>query len=119
MILRPDLDFSRVSRSRRVPRLRKRQRNRAPFGLKVGAATALAFLGVFYSDHIPAAAQGILSVSRNMDRESAPPAGAYYSGCDEARAAGVAPIYAGEPGYRDEMDGDGDGIACEPYRRRW
>jgi hypothetical protein len=23
---------------------------------------------------------------------------------------------AGEPGYRPEMDGDGDGIACEPWR---
>jgi hypothetical protein len=40
----------------------------------------------------------------------------YYSGCNEVRAAGKAPIYAGEPGYRSEMDGDSDGIACEPYR---
>lgn len=39
-----------------------------------------------------------------------------YSGCNEVRAAGRAPIMSGEPGYRDEMDGDGDGIACEPYR---
>lgn len=39
-----------------------------------------------------------------------------YSGCDAARAAGVAPIHEGEPGYREEMDGDGDGIACEPHR---
>lgn len=37
----------------------------------------------------------------------------YYPGCNAARAAGVAPIYAGSPGYRPEMDGDGDGIACE------
>lgn len=42
----------------------------------------------------------------------------YYSGCREARAAGVAPIYAGEPGYRPGLDGDSDGIACEPYRPR-
>ena len=41
---------------------------------------------------------------------------AYYPNCGAARAAGVAPIHAGEPGYRDEMDGDLDGIACEPYR---
>lgn len=41
---------------------------------------------------------------------------AYYSGCGEVRAAGKAPLYAGDPGYRPEMDGDGDGIACEPYR---
>jgi hypothetical protein len=41
---------------------------------------------------------------------------AYYSGCTAARAAGVAPIYRASPGYRVEMDGDGDGIACEPDR---
>jgi hypothetical protein len=49
-------------------------------------------------------------------RKHRPVPGVYYSGCNEARAAGVAPIYAGEPGYRPEMDGDGDGIACEPHR---
>jgi hypothetical protein len=37
-----------------------------------------------------------------------------YAGCNEVRAAGKAPLYAGQPGYRAEMDGDGDGIACEP-----
>lgn len=49
-------------------------------------------------------------------RASAPPAGAYYPGCNAARAAGVAPIYRGEPGYRPELDGDDDGVACEPHR---
>ena len=44
--------------------------------------------------------------------------GVYYRGCNEVRAAGKAPLYRGEPGYRPEMDGDGDGIACEPYRGR-
>jgi hypothetical protein len=42
----------------------------------------------------------------------------FYSGCNEVRAAGRAPLYAGQPGYRVEMDGDGDGIACEPFRGR-
>ena len=42
----------------------------------------------------------------------------YYRNCTEARAAGVAPLYRGQPGYRPQMDGDGDGIACEPYRGR-
>ena len=46
------------------------------------------------------------------------PSGLYFSGCREARAAGAAPLYRGQPGYRPEMDGDGDGIACEPYRGR-
>jgi hypothetical protein len=36
-----------------------------------------------------------------------------YANCAEARAAGAAPIHAGEPGYSPSMDGDGDGIACE------
>ena len=40
----------------------------------------------------------------------------YYAGCDEVRAQGKAPLYAGDPGYREGMDGDNDGIACEPYR---
>ena len=40
-----------------------------------------------------------------------------YSGCREVRAAGAAPLYRGSPGYRADMDGDGDGIACEDYRR--
>lgn len=40
----------------------------------------------------------------------------FYSGCREVRAAGAAPLYRGQPGYRPGMDGDDDGIACEPYR---
>jgi hypothetical protein len=37
----------------------------------------------------------------------------YYKNCAEACAAGVAPIYRGQPGYRPGLDRDGDGIACE------
>jgi len=42
----------------------------------------------------------------------------YFRNCKEARAAGAAPLRRGEPGYREAMDGDRDGIACEPYRPR-
>jgi Excalibur calcium-binding domain len=42
----------------------------------------------------------------------------YYAGCNQVRAAGLAPLYRGDPGYRAGMDGDDDGIACEPYRGR-
>ena|SRR5215213_8343432 len=42
----------------------------------------------------------------------------YYPGCNAVRAAGKAPLYSGDPGYRIEMDGDADGIACEPHRNR-
>jgi hypothetical protein len=44
------------------------------------------------------------------------PAGYTYSGCNEVRAAGVAPLYRYEPGFSERLDGDGDGIGCEPYR---
>jgi hypothetical protein len=43
-------------------------------------------------------------------------ASVYYPGCNAVRAAGRAPLYRGQAGYREEMDGDGDGIACEPHR---
>ena len=42
---------------------------------------------------------------------------AYYANCDAARAAGVAPIARGMPGYRPALDRDDDGWACEPYLR--
>lgn len=48
----------------------------------------------------------------------APAAGRYFRNCAEAIAAGAAPLYRGQPGYRPQMDGDSDGIACEPYRGR-
>ncbi|WP_240498081.1 excalibur calcium-binding domain-containing protein [Williamsia sp. 1135] len=37
---------------------------------------------------------------------------ASFSNCTEAKAAGVAPIYKGEPGYSTSLDRDRDGIAC-------
>ncbi|MDC7122671.1 excalibur calcium-binding domain-containing protein [Cellulomonas fimi] len=40
-------------------------------------------------------------------------ASAYYGSCADARAAGAAPLYAGEPGYRSGLDRDKDGVACE------
>jgi hypothetical protein len=39
----------------------------------------------------------------------------HYSGCNEVRALGKAPLYRGQPGYSTDMDGDLDGIACEPH----
>jgi micrococcal nuclease len=39
--------------------------------------------------------------------------GAGYPNCTTARAAGVAPLHRGEPGYSAKRDRDGDGVACE------
>ncbi|MEC5192215.1 MULTISPECIES: GmrSD restriction endonuclease domain-containing protein [unclassified Arthrobacter] len=43
----------------------------------------------------------------------AAPAEAFYANCSAARAAGAAPLLVGQPGYREQMDGDRDGVACE------
>jgi hypothetical protein len=37
----------------------------------------------------------------------------YYANCDAVRAAGAAPIHAGDPGYSRRLDRDGDGVGCE------
>ncbi len=82
-------------------------------GLTIGLISAMSGTGSL--TRIASAAREA-AVSSGLTRENTPMPGAYYSGCNDARAAGVAPLSIGEPGYRPEMDGDGDGIACEPYR---
>lgn len=42
-----------------------------------------------------------------------PPAAVYYKNCAAARAAGVTPLYRGQPGYGSHLDRDNDGVACE------
>lgn len=39
----------------------------------------------------------------------------YYRNCEAVRLAGKAPLHRGDPGYREGIDGDSDGVACEPY----
>lgn len=45
--------------------------------------------------------------------QPAPQQDVYYQNCTAARAAGAAPIYQGQPGYRSQLDRDHDGVACE------
>lgn len=57
----------------------------------------------------------------SLDPPAPPPVGlppppsssVYYADCGDARSAGAAPLYVGEPGYRSGLDRDGDGVACE------
>lgn len=56
-----------------------------------------------------------MSVVGVNDIDGAQPAGVYYKNCDAVRAAGAAPIYAGQPGYSRNLDRDGDGIGCENW----
>ena len=43
----------------------------------------------------------------------APAADTFYKNCAAVRAAGAAPIRAGQPGFQTKFDGDGDGVGCE------
>lgn len=42
-----------------------------------------------------------------------PAPSAYYANCAAVRAAGAAPLHAGQPGYSTKLDRDRDGVACE------
>ncbi|MFC5230299.1 excalibur calcium-binding domain-containing protein [Pseudonocardia zijingensis] len=53
------------------------------------------------------------AASSRDDDDSSGGGSAYYPNCKAAKAAGAAPLYRGEPGYRSKMDGDDDGVACE------
>ncbi|CAM3685217.1 excalibur calcium-binding domain-containing protein [Kibdelosporangium persicum] len=37
----------------------------------------------------------------------------YFPNCHTARLLGAAPMHRGHPGYREELDNDRDGVACE------
>lgn len=41
------------------------------------------------------------------------PAAVYYQNCDAVRAAGAAPLYANQPGFRAALDRNSNGVACE------
>lgn len=94
----------------------------AAFHILVGAGALGAVVG---AGSIATTAQGrdaIAAATRRAGvaigavRERPPQPGDQWGGCNDARAAGTAPIYRGEPGYRSDMDGDGDGVDCEPIR---
>lgn len=53
------------------------------------------------------------SESQKKSESTPEPQKEFYANCDEAKAAGAAPMYKGDPGYRPELDRDKDGIACD------
>lgn len=46
------------------------------------------------------------------DSPKSEPEQPYYATCTDAKQAGATPLRKGDPGYRAELDQDGDGIAC-------
>ncbi len=93
----------------------RRRRAREPQGFLGQVVAGAAFVAIVSWNLAPEAeavwATATLSPAELAQTESS----VYYAGCDEARSAGVAPLHRGSPGYREGMDGDGDGVACEPY----
>lgn len=54
---------------------------------------------------------GVCTVQRPSD--VTPVTAVAYPNCDAVRAAGKAPLHAGEPGYTTTLDRDHDGTACD------
>jgi hypothetical protein len=48
-----------------------------------------------------------------VPNQSSEDSSVYFPTCAAAKAAGAAPLYIGEPGYRTGLDRDKDGKACE------
>lgn len=61
----------------------------------------------------PVTAPPVITAAPAPAPAPAPGIDVYYANCTAARAAGAAPVYVGDPGYRRALDRDGDGVACE------
>lgn len=110
--VRPASHIKRQRRKRELKSIALLLGGAATVGLVVGTAS----MGALPGWRTIEVAMKPLAVAMGLMRARAPQPGDVWQGCNEARTAGTAPIYAGEPGYSEDMDGDGDGIACEPYR---
>lgn len=93
---------------------RPRPESRAAFAGRALGVWALVAIVTWQG--VPLAARLWTDLQRTSGERAADEASAWYPNCDAARAAGAAPIQRGEPGYREALDRDGDGIACEPFR---
>ena len=69
----------------------------------------------------PVVEEPIVEPTEEPAEEPAPPAPApkpapapvHFTSCKQAREAGAAPLYRGDPGYSSNLDSDNDGVACE------
>ena len=116
---RRDLERRRIGLGGKVARPSQHPLSLRTVGASLAVATVLGFgYGAAGSTGLLSSTREVATsatVSLGLQRARPPQQGDYWRRCDEARAAGTAPIYLGEPGSRDAMDGDGDGSACEPY----
>ena len=94
-----------------MARQQHKQEQGSAWDALLGVPLMLGFGYTITGDAVPLVSRLTMSASERATSERS----VTYSGCRELRRLGKAPLYAGQPGYREEMDGDGDGIACEDY----
>ena len=102
----PHGHFNKRYRKRQPPRRETTLETAIRYGIIAAAFGA----GIAFAAHAWEAAQQRQAILKAL------PAGYTYSGCDQVRAAGVAPLQSYERGFSERLDGDGDGTGCEPYR---
>ena len=109
-----------VTRSLGMRLLGERGATAVEYGLMV-ALIAMAMIGTLYllGPRLSAVFDGVAgslatpaSAPTPAPGQPAPPS-VFYEDCDAVRAAGADPIRVGDPGYRPELDSDGDGVGCE------
>ncbi|PWE54028.1 hypothetical protein DEM27_22175 [Metarhizobium album] len=94
------------------PKPGHRRYRRQAYGIKTWLMIlALVFAGsaMFYERMFPGRGLATSSPTSFTSRTGK------LTGCQAARALGVAPMRRGDANYRPELDADGDGVACEPY----
>ena len=89
----------------------RRQEQGSAWGALLAVPLMLGFGYTLIGDAVPLVNKLTMSAGERATSERS----VTYSGCNEVRQLGKAPLYTGQPGYRETMDGDGDGIACEDY----
>lgn len=105
-------NFHRQTRKQSVGRAPRRRNNS---GFTVQLLSGSVFAGVLAWNLAPQAGALYATATSSPAELEQAERSVYYYNCDAARAAGASPIHRGEPGYRDTLDGDDDGVACEPY----
>ena len=78
-------------------------------GALLGVPLILGFGYTITGDAVPLVNTLTMSASERATSERS----VIYSGCREVRRPSNAPLYAGQPHYRETVDIDGDGIACD------
>lgn len=83
--------------------------------LAAGVVFVAVFLGITRASEISGFVQD--RAARAQAAQSPAQARIYYPNCAAAEAAGQGPMFRTHRGYREALDADLDGWACEPYPR--